>query len=126
MARILVVDDTSYTRVVIRKIVESDGHEVCGEAQNGIEAIEKYKTLEPDVVVMDIIMPDMDGLEALEHIRAYDGNASVIMCTAVGQEKTLMRAIRLGACDYVVKPPSADRVLTALRTVLNLRSEKGV
>lgn len=125
MTKVLVVDDTSYTRVVIRKILESSGFEVIGEAENGVEAIEQYRLLKPDVVFMDIVMPEMDGLEALAQIRKVDSTASVIMCTAIGQEKTLMRAIRAGACDYVLKPPSAERVLNAIRAVLNLRAEKG-
>lgn len=126
MATFLVVDDTSYTRVVIRKILESGGYRVVGEAENGAEAVDKFRDLRPDVVIMDIVMPDMDGLEALERIRALDPKASVIMCTAVGQEKTLMRAIRSGAADYVLKPPSPERVLQAVRAVLNLRVEKGM
>jgi len=106
MANVLVVDDTSYTRVVIRKILESGSHQVVGEAENGVEAVAEYTRLRPDVVFMDIIMPEMDGLTALGEIRKLDPHASVIMCTAVGQESMLMKAIRSGAADYVLKPPS--------------------
>ncbi|MBE3555468.1 MAG: response regulator [Firmicutes bacterium] len=113
--RVLVVDDAAFMRMMVRDILEKNDYEVIGEAKDGNEAIEKYQELHPDVVMLDITMPEMDGLTALKQIRAIDPNAKVIMCTAMGQQAMVLDAITAGAVDFVVKPFAAERVLTALR-----------
>lgn len=113
--RILIVDDAMFMRRVLRGILENNGYEVAGEASNGIEAIEKYKELKPDLVTMDITMPDMTGLEAVKAIREIDGSARVIMCSAMGQNAMMTEAIKNGALDYIIKPFKASAVLEALR-----------
>lgn len=102
--RILIVDDTMFMRVKVRGLLEKWGYEVVGEGANGKEAIEKYKELQPDVVLMDITMPEMDGITALQEIKMLDAKATVVMISALGQESFVMKAIRAGACNYLVKP----------------------
>jgi two-component system chemotaxis response regulator CheY len=114
MANILIVDDAAFMRMMIRGIVEPFGHEVVGEAKDGIEAIAKYKELKPDLVTLDITMPNMDGLEALKEIRKFDANAKIIMCSAMGQQSFVLDAIRAGAKDFLVKPFQPDRVMEAI------------
>jgi len=101
-------------RVTLKKILTENGFEVVGEAQNGLEAVNMYKSLSPDIVTMDITMPEMDGLQALKEIRAIDPNANVIMCTAMGQKAMVVESIQAGAKDFIVKPFQPDRVLEAL------------
>ena len=113
--RILIVDDAMFMRGVLREILEKNGYEVAGEASNGIEAIEKYKELKPDLVTMDITMPDMTGLKAVKAIKEIDSNARVIMCSAMGQNAMVMEAIKNGALDFIIKPFKASAVLEALR-----------
>ncbi|MGL5686252.1 MAG: response regulator, partial [Vagococcus fluvialis] len=96
---------------------EKNGYQVVDEAQNGLEAIEKYKATQPDLVTMDITMPEMDGVEALKEIKAFDSNAKVLMCSAMGQQSMVMDAIRAGAVDFIVKPFDSDRVIKALDKV---------
>jgi two-component system chemotaxis response regulator CheY len=115
MARVLIVDDAAFMRMMIKDILEKNGFEVIGEASNGIKAVEIYKKERPDVVTMDITMPDMDGIEAVKEIKAFDPNAKVIMCSAMGQQTMVMDAIRAGARDFIVKPFQQDRVLEAIR-----------
>jgi two-component system, chemotaxis family, chemotaxis protein CheY len=117
MPKILIVDDAEFLRMRISKMLAADSYEVL-QAANGSEAIESYKTLTPDVVLMDITMPEMDGLSALKQIRAYDSNARVIMLTALGQESIILEAIRSGARDFVIKPFERERVLTAIQKIL--------
>ncbi len=112
--RILITDDALFMRVTLKKILTENGFEVVGEAQNGLEAINMYKQLKPDIVTMDITMPEMDGLQALKEIRAIDPNANVVMCTAMGQKAMVVEAIQAGAKDFIVKPFQPDRVLEAL------------
>lgn len=112
--RILITDDALFMRVTLKKILTENGFEVVGEAQNGVEAVEQFKTLKPDIVTMDITMPEMDGLAALKAIRAHDSNARVIMCTAMGQKNMVVEAIQAGAKDFIVKPFQPDRVLEAI------------
>ncbi len=121
---VLIVDDTSYTRVVIRRILEPEGFTIVGEATNGLEAIRMYGELKPLVVIMDIIMPEMDGIEALTKIKTIDPRANVIMCSSIGQEKMLAKAISCGARDYIVKPPQASRVIAAIRAILTLQQDR--
>jgi two-component system chemotaxis response regulator CheY len=118
MARVLIVDDAAFMRMMIKDILEKNGFEVIGEANNGVKAVEMYKKEKPDVVTMDITMPDMDGIEAVRQIKAFDASAKVIMCSAMGQQTMVMDAIRAGARDFIVKPFQADRVLEAIKKVI--------
>lgn len=117
-ARVLIVDDAAFMRMMIKDILEKNGFQVIGEANNGLKAVEIYKKEKPDIVTMDITMPDMDGIEAVKVIRAFDPAAKVIMCSAMGQQTMVMDAIRAGARDFIVKPFQPDRVLEAIRKVV--------
>lgn len=117
MAKILIVDDAEFLRMRISKMLIGDGYEVI-EAENGALAVEAYKTQKPDVVLMDITMPEMDGLTALKEIRAIDPKARVVMLTALGQESVVLEAIKSGARDFVVKPFERERVLSAISKLL--------
>ena len=117
MAKILIVDDAEFLRVSISKMLVGGGHEVI-EADNGLNAVNTYKSAKPDVVLMDITMPEMDGLAALKEIRAADPNARVVMLTALGQESMVLEAIKSGAKDFVVKPFEPERVLAAITIAL--------
>lgn len=118
MAKILVVDDTMFMRVLIRNAMEKGGHKVVGEAANGREAVEMYSKLLPDVVTLDLTMPVMDGLAALRVIRALDRHARVIVCSAMGQQELIVEALQAGACEFVVKPfPEAQLVQTVSRVM---------
>ena len=117
MAKILVVDDAEFLRVRITKMLTGNGHEVM-EADNGAKAVAKYRENRPDAVLMDVTMPEMDGLAALKEIRSGDPNARVVMLTALGQESVVLEAITSGARDFVVKPFEPDRVLAALKRAL--------
>ena len=118
MTKVLIVDDAAFMRMMIKDILQKNGFEVIGEGSNGIEAVNLYKKERPDVVTMDITMPDMDGIEAVKEIRAFDPSAKVIMCSAMGQQSMVMDAIKSGAKDFIVKPFQADRVLEAIRKVV--------
>lgn len=117
--RVLVVDDAAFMRMMIKDILRKGGYEVVGEAEDGSKAIEKYKELMPDLVTMDITMPDMDGISAVKEIRKVNPNALIIMCSAMGQQAMVIDAIQAGAKDFVVKPFQPDRVLEAIRKVLS-------
>lgn len=117
MRKILVVDDAKVIRMVIKRLLTQQGYEVVGEAGNGREALEKYKELKPDAVTMDIIMPEVDGIQGLKEILAFDKQAKVIMISAIDQRDSLTDAIRNGATDYVVKPFEDDRMVTALKNI---------
>jgi two-component system, chemotaxis family, chemotaxis protein CheY len=118
MARILVVDDAAFMRVLIRDIVTSRGHQVVGEAGDGAEALERFQELRPDITTLDITMPKRGGLEALEDIMLVDPRARVIMCSALGQESKVVEAIRRGAKDFLVKPVVPDHLLAAIDKAL--------
>lgn len=118
MARVLIVDDAAFMRMMIKDILEKNGFEVIGQAANGLQAVEMYKAEKPDVVTMDITMPDMDGIEAVKNIKAFDPSAKIIMCSAMGQQSMVMDAIRAGAKDFIVKPFQHDRVLEAIKKVI--------
>ena len=118
MARILIVDDAAFMRMMIKDILEKNGFQVVGEANNGLKAVELYKKEKPDVVTMDITMPDMDGIEAVKAIKAFDPAAKIIMCSAMGQQTMVMDAIKAGARDFIVKPFQPDRVLEAIKKVV--------
>lgn len=117
-AKVLIVDDAAFMRMMIKDILEKNGFEVVGEANNGLKAVELFKKEKPDVVTMDITMPDMDGIEAVKAIKAFDPAAKVIMCSAMGQQTMVMDAIKAGARDFIVKPFQPDRVLEAIRKVV--------
>lgn len=108
--RVLIVDDTLFMRIKIRGLLEKWGHQVVGEGANGREAVEKFKELQPDLVLMDITMPEMDGIAALKEIKAFDAKAAVVMVSALGQESFVMEAIRSGARNYLVKPVQDDKL----------------
>ncbi len=118
---ILIVDDAIFMRKMIGDILRKEGYEICGEAENGIEAINKYKELQPDLVTMDIIMPDMSGIDAVEEIVNYDSNAKILMVSAMGQQSLVVEAIQKGAKDYIIKPFQPSRVLEAVERVLKTK-----
>ena len=115
---ILISDDAAFMRMMIKDILTKNGYNVVGEAENGARAVEKYNELKPDLVLMDITMPEMDGIEALKAIKSADSNAKVIMCSAMGQQAMVIESIQAGAKDFIVKPFQADRVLEAVKKVV--------
>ena len=115
MKKVMIVDDAAFMRISLKAILERNGFEVVGEACNGLEAIKKYAILKPDIVTMDITMPDMDGVDALVEIKKNDPSAKVIMISAVGQESWIRRAVMHGAAGFVVKPYKEDFVVEALK-----------
>ena len=117
-ARVLIADDASFMRQMIREIIEPDGFEVVGEATDGIEAAELYEQLRPDIVTMDIVMPKRSGIDAVKDIVERSPDACVVMCSALGQETLVMEALQAGARDFIVKPFRPDNVLDTLLKVL--------
>ena len=115
---ILICDDAAFMRMMIKDILTKNGYNVVGEAENGAKGVEKYNELKPDLVLMDITMPEMDGIAALKAIKAADPKASVIMCSAMGQQAMVIESIQSGAKDFIVKPFQADRVLEAVKKVV--------
>jgi two-component system chemotaxis response regulator CheY len=116
--RILIVDDAAFMRMMIKNIVVKHGYEVVGEAENGLQAIQLYKEVSPDLVTMDITMPEMDGIQGVKEIRKIDPNANIIVCSAMGQQAMVLEAIQSGAKDFVVKPFQQDRIIQAIERVL--------
>jgi len=116
--RILIVDDAAFMRMMIKNIVTKNGYEVVGEAENGQAALELYKEHKPDLVTMDITMPEMSGIEGVKAILQFDPAANIIMCSAMGQQAMVMDAIQAGAKDFIVKPFQQDRILQAIERVL--------
>ena len=119
MARVLVVDDAAFMRKMVTDALTGGGHEIVGEAGNGAEAVTRFQELRPDVMTLDITMPEKDGIAALKEIVALDPGAKVVMCSALGQESKVLESIKLGAKDFVVKPFQADRVLSAIDKALS-------
>lgn len=115
---ILICDDAAFMRMMIKDILTKNGYNVAGEAENGQKAVEKYKEVTPDLVLMDITMPEMDGIQALKEIRKTDAGAKVIMCSAMGQQAMVIESIQAGAKDFIVKPFQAERVLEAVKKVV--------
>jgi two-component system chemotaxis response regulator CheY len=115
---IMICDDAAFMRMMIKDILTKNGYNVVGEAENGAVAVEKYGELKPDLVLMDITMPEMDGIQALKKIKENDPGATVIMCSAMGQQAMVIESIQSGAKDFIVKPFQADRVLEAVKKVL--------
>jgi two-component system, chemotaxis family, chemotaxis protein CheY len=118
MARVLVVDDAAFMRKMVTDALTKGGHEVIGEAGNGVEAVARFQELRPEVMTLDITMPEKDGLEALREIISLDPTARVIMCSALGQESKVLESVKLGAKDFVVKPFQPDRVIAAVEKAL--------
>ncbi|GGB30377.1 response regulator [Virgibacillus dakarensis] len=116
---ILIVDDAAFMRMMIKDILTKNGFTIAGEAQDGAQAVEKYQELTPDLVTMDITMPEMDGITALKEIRQINPNAKIIMCSAMGQQAMVIDAIQAGAKDFIVKPFQADRVIEAIQKALD-------
>lgn len=121
--RILIVDDAAFMRMMIKNIVTKNGYEVVGEAENGQVALEMYEQLKPDLVTMDVTMPEMSGIEGVKAIRGIDPAANIIMCSAMGQQAMVMEAIQAGAKDFIVKPFQQDRILQAIERVLTRASQ---
>ncbi len=117
--RVLVVDDAAFMRMMIKDILTKNGYEIAGEAENGQVAIDKYKEVKPDLVTMDITMPEMDGIAAVKEILGFDSAARVIMCSAMGQQAMVIDAIQAGAKDFIVKPFQPERVLEAVSKALS-------
>ena len=115
---ILICDDAAFMRMMIKDILTKNGYVVVGEAENGLKAVEKYNETKPDLVLMDITMPEMDGIQALKKIKEGDSGAMVIMCSAMGQQAMVIEAIQGGAKDFIVKPFQAERVLEAVKKVV--------
>lgn len=118
MARVLVVDDAAFMRKVVTDALVEGGHDVVGEAADGMEAVDRWQELRPDLTTLDITMPEMDGLAALREIISMDPAARVVMCSALGQETKVLESIKLGARDFVVKPFKPERVLDAVSKAL--------
>ncbi len=115
---ILICEDAAFMRMMIKDILTKNGYNIAGEAENGAKAVEKYNETKPDLVLMDITMPEMDGIQALKKIKEGDPNATVIMCSAMGQQAMVIEAIQSGAKDFIVKPFQAERVLEAVKKVV--------
>ncbi len=115
---VLIVDDAIFMRTMIGDILKQAGFEVIGEASSGVEAVQKYKELEPDLVTMDIVMPDMGGIDAVREIMKEDPDARILMCSAMGQQGLVVEAIQAGARDFVVKPFQPSRVIEAVQRLL--------
>ncbi|NUK29260.1 response regulator [Parageobacillus sp. VR-IP] len=118
MARILIVDDAKFMRITLTKILQKANHTIIGEAENGKEAVELYQSLHPDVVILDITMPVMNGIEAVRAIKQVDRNTKIIICSAIGQQRLVVEAIEAGAADFIVKPFEENRVLEAINRLL--------
>jgi two-component system chemotaxis response regulator CheY len=116
--KVLIVDDAQFMRTMLKQLIEENNYNVVGEAENGHEAIELYKELNPDLVTMDITMPDMDGIEATKSILDFDPDAKIIMCSAMGQKPMVVEALESGAKDFIVKPIQPEKVKETLSSIL--------
>jgi two-component system chemotaxis response regulator CheY len=119
MAKILIVDDAAFMRMMVKDNLKKAGYSEFAEAGDGAEALLQYKSVSPDLVLLDITMPVKDGLTALQEIKAMDPDARVVMCSAMGQENMVIESIRLGALDFIVKPFKPERLLQTVRNVLD-------
>jgi len=117
--KVLIVDDAIFMRALLKDILTNGGYTVVGEASNGREAIEQYKKHRPNVVLMDIVMPDMDGIQAVAGIIEFDPDAKIIMCSALGQQPLVLEALNVGAKEFIIKPFQADKVLSSINTILS-------
>lgn len=116
--RVLITDDALFMRVTLKNILTKGGYEIVGEAANGQESVTLYQQHKPDLVTMDITMPEMDGITAVREIRKIDPEANVIMCTAMGQKSMVMEAVAAGAKDFLVKPFQPDKVIEAIQKII--------
>lgn len=116
--RVLIVDDAVVMRMMIKGILSKSGFDVVGEAQNGVEAVEKYVELQPDLVTMDVVMPEMDGIAAVKHILSHDPSARIVMCTSMGQQALVVEAIQAGAKSFITKPFQPPKIVETLNKVL--------
>ncbi|MBB5174144.1 response regulator [Texcoconibacillus texcoconensis] len=119
MGKLLITDDAAFMRMTLKNIVTAAGYEVVAEAANGYEAIEQYKETKPDLVTLDITMPELDGLEALKQIKQHDPDAKIIMCSAMGQQDMVLNAIQNGASDFIVKPFDENRITETIERTLS-------
>lgn len=117
--RVLIVDDAAFMRMMLKDILAKNGFEIVGEAENGAIGVEKYKELKPDLITMDITMPEMDGISAVKEIMKLDAKARIVMCSAMGQQAMVIDAIQAGAKDFIVKPFQPERVLEAVQKALS-------
>lgn len=117
--KILIVDDAAFMRMMLKDILSKNGYEVVGEAENGVQAVEKFKEFTPDLITMDITMPEMDGIAAVKEIKNIDTAACIIMCSAMGQQAMVIDAIQAGAKDFIVKPFQPERVIEAVSKALS-------
>ena len=118
MAKIMLADDAAFMRMSLKKILKKENHQIVAEAENGKQAVKKYSETNPDLVILDITMPVMDGLEAIKEIKKIDKNAIIIMCSAMGQQNMVIEAIESGASDFIVKPFKSERVLDSVKQTL--------
>ncbi|GAQ17354.1 chemotaxis protein CheY [Oceanobacillus picturae] len=118
MARVMVVDDANFMRVTLSTILKKENHDIVGEAADGAEAVKLYKELNPDLVTMDITMPVMNGIDAIKEIKSYDPHATIIVCSAMGQQKVVVEAIESGAKDFIVKPFDDSQVLETVNRLV--------
>lgn len=118
MAKILITDDAAFMRMQLKDILTKLGHEVVGEAENGLDAVEKYKKIQPEIITMDITMPEMNGIEAVKEIKKLNTAVKIIMCSAMGQQGMVVEAIQAGANDFIVKPFTPDRIKEALDKIV--------
>ena len=118
MSKILVVDDAAFMRMMIKDILNKLGYTDVEEAEDGLVAVEKFKLLNPDLVMLDVTMPRLDGISALREIKTLNPDAKVVMCSAMGQETMVVEAIKLGALDFIVKPFKPDRIAKTMRSIL--------
>ena len=119
MKRVLLIDDAKITINMLTDILLSNGYDVCGIAENGEEGFEKYKELNPDIAIIDITMPQVDGIKGIELIKTYDKNAKIIVCSAIGQKHIVLKAIKAGAAECILKPFDEKKVINSIRKVLN-------
>ena len=118
MTKVMIVDDAAFMRMVIKDILTKNGHEVVAEAVDGLDAIEKFGQVNPELVFLDIVMPNMEGIECLKKIMEMDSNAKVVMCSSIGQQSVVSDAIKSGARDFIVKPFDAAKVLEVVSKVM--------
>ncbi len=118
MATIMIADDAAFLRVMLKDLLEREGHTVVTEAANGVEAVDKYRAYRPELVILDLNMPEMGGMEALEELMRMDAKANVVMCSALGHKHHIVGAVRRGAKDYILKPFHSERVVSAVDRVL--------
>ncbi len=118
MARVLIVDDAAFMRMTIQQIIEANGHSMVAEAENGVEAIEKFMETKPDLVILDISMPEMNGIETLKRLKILDPDCKIIICSAIGYQDLLAQAIECGAAEFILKPFEKEQLVKAIEKVI--------